>query len=431
LLLLLIGLGLFLLRACQPPPEKPVEPMAPAAVDQASDPLPPEDANAPAEEPITELTAADPAWQEQAADETDQAYAERMRTRVRRDYDRQASYGSTDGTRVENEASRVDTVDETMAQEQAEALEGELEPGEIIVGEDGEIEAIGPESEDLSGEEPPTGEFPDEPALPDTPPMDEPPTDEPVDPNAQGPEESPADELPLEEPSAEAPPEDPNGEPVDPNAQGPESEKPPPEPEEPQPPEPDQAQPPEADQPPPEDPAQPPAEEPPAPPSEQPQPQEPGEQAEPPAPDNPSAPPGQPAATPAPGSNSASQGSGQNAGSRHRYSSGNWRPSISLQDPRTGLPLKIEYDIKDGNGKVKLRRHDGSVCTGDAGSAVQGGKAIISATSNIRCPDGTNFGRPTLECPPGSQRSQGGKGCVLRYSPSGPGVSVGAMKPAP
>ena len=84
--------------------------------------------------------------------------------------------------------------------------------------------------------------------------------------------------------------------------------------------------------------------------------------------------------------------------------------------------------MQDGSGKVKLRRHDGSVCSGNAASAVQGDKAMINASSDIRCPDGTSFGRPSLECPEGKTS---GKGCVLRYSSSDPGVPVGAMKPAP
>jgi hypothetical protein len=455
LLLLLFGLGLFLLRACQPPPPPP-ELTAPTTSDQPSDPALSGDDNTPEEEPITELTAGNPAWEEQAASETDQEYAERMRTRVRRGYSRQESYSNTDRTRatgtetVDGEQTRVETIDEATTPgeergEEGEASNDDLEPGEIVVGEDGEIEAVGADPEDLnSDQEPPineppaTDELPDDAALPDSPAMDEPPMGEPVDPNAQSPEEAPPEELPAEPPledpmSSEEPP----GEPVDPNAQGPDPDEPP-IPESDQPPEPEA----EPEQPQvPEDPAQPPVGEKPPPPSSEP-PQTPEAQPGSPAdgqnptPDEQPAPPGQAGATPkAPDTGnrtgSTSQNSGQNPSrrpGRHRYSSGNWRPSISLQDPRNGLPLKIEYDMTDGRGKVKLRRHDGSVCTGDAGSAIRGGKAIINATSNIRCPDGTNFGRPSLECPPGSQ---GSKGCVLRYSPSGPGVPVGAMKPAP
>ena len=109
----------------------------------------------------------------------------------------------------------------------------------------------------------------------------------------------------------------------------------------------------------------------------------------------------------------------------HRYSSGKWRPSLSLQGPK-GLPVRMEYDMQGGKGKVRLKRHDGSVCSGDAVTSMQNGKLVYNTTSNIRCADGTNFGRPRVECPAGSR---GGKGCVMRSPGSKRGIPVGSMKP--
>jgi outer membrane biosynthesis protein TonB len=97
-----------------------------------------------------------------------------------------------------------------------------------------------------------------------------------------------------------------------------------------------------------------------------------------------------------------------------------WRTRTSLQDPRTGLPVKMEYSLKDGAGRVELKRADGSVCGGDVKAAVQGGSLMIDSTGNIVCPDGTNFGRPTLECQPGKD---GRADCRGRY-PSGETFSV-------
>ena len=81
--------------------------------------------------------------------------------------------------------------------------------------------------------------------------------------------------------------------------------------------------------------------------------------------------------------------------------------------------------MQGGSGKVNFKRHDGSVCSGDAQTSMQGGKLVYNTTSNIRCADGTNFGQPKLECPAGSTD---GKGCVMRYPGSTRGIPVGSMK---
>lgn len=419
LLLLLIGLGLLLLRSCQPPPAAIPEHDATASAPPASsEPLP--DADSGEQQPITELTGQDPAEEEeprQLANETDAAYAERLRSWVERRHSSQDRYnGSSRNDSSTVTSDRASLTDNDTATTSADA---ELNGSEPLPGEDTVID----DEVSIEGE--------DQPLPGDQPAMDEPTIDEPlgdgdIDPNAQPPEESPSEPSMPEEPPTDA------ADPLDPNAQPPEQ---PPEqspeqpPEDPQTPE-DASEPP-ADEPPaPEDqPQQPPAD-PEAPPAEQPgdqpedQPNQPADAPppEPPAGTTPATPP-----PPAAGNPSASSSPPASA-RRHRYSSGNWRPSISLQDPRNGLPLKMEYDMQDGSGKVKLRRSDGSVCSGGAASAVQGGQAVINATSDIRCPDGSNFGRPSLECPPGQTS---GKGCVVRYSPSDPGVPVGDMKPAP
>jgi hypothetical protein len=97
-----------------------------------------------------------------------------------------------------------------------------------------------------------------------------------------------------------------------------------------------------------------------------------------------------------------------------------WRTRTTLQDPRTGLPVKLDYRLKDGAGRVELKRADGSVCGGDVKAAVVGGNLVIDSLGNIVCPDGTNFGRPTLECKPGPD---GRADCRGRY-PSGESFSV-------
>jgi hypothetical protein len=83
-----------------------------------------------------------------------------------------------------------------------------------------------------------------------------------------------------------------------------------------------------------------------------------------------------------------------------RFADGGWRSSKSLQDAR-GLPVVMGYRLDDGSGRVELRRHDGALCAADVKAAMQGGKLVIDSLSDITCPDGTNFGRPRMECKPG------------------------------
>ena len=107
-----------------------------------------------------------------------------------------------------------------------------------------------------------------------------------------------------------------------------------------------------------------------------------------------------------------------------RFLNGGWRTATSLQDPKTGLPINLEYQLKDGAGKVRLKRHDGSACEGDVKAGLDGGKLVIDSTGNIVCADGTNFGRPKLECKPGAD---GKADCQGRY-PSGETFSVDINK---
>jgi hypothetical protein len=94
-----------------------------------------------------------------------------------------------------------------------------------------------------------------------------------------------------------------------------------------------------------------------------------------------------------------------------RFADGGWRSSTSLQDAR-GLPVRMGYRIDDGSGEIELRRHDGTLCAADVRVVMRDGRLVIDSQSDIVCPDGTNFGRPTLECRPGRD---GRADCLGRY----------------
>ena len=93
-----------------------------------------------------------------------------------------------------------------------------------------------------------------------------------------------------------------------------------------------------------------------------------------------------------------------------------WRTATSLQDPKTGLPIQMEYRTQEGQGQLRLKRHDGSICRSDASASVKGERLVIDSSGDIRCADGTNFGRPSVECAPGKD---GKPECVGRYPGGG------------
>lgn len=89
-----------------------------------------------------------------------------------------------------------------------------------------------------------------------------------------------------------------------------------------------------------------------------------------------------------------------------------WRTSTTLLDPKDGSPIHLDYRLKDGSGKVRLQRQDGSLCESGASAKVRDGRLVVDSAGEIVCADGTSFGRPQIDCNP----QVGGKArCVGRY----------------
>lgn len=95
-----------------------------------------------------------------------------------------------------------------------------------------------------------------------------------------------------------------------------------------------------------------------------------------------------------------------------RELSSGWHTATSLQDPKTGLPIQMEYRSQDGAGQLRLKRHDGSLCQSPAAAAIDGGRLVIETREGIRCADGTSFGQPRIECTTGAD---GQPVCAGRY----------------
>ena len=193
--------------------------------------------------------------------------------------------------------------------------------------------------------------------------------------------------------------------PPEPNGEVPPSETTPPTPESEAPPQPP------PDKPPPEQPAQEPK--PPAPdaPPETPEPPKPDtpEQAKPPEtpvppkPGQPGTPPAgpTPAGTPPKGAPLSIPPQAAESGSTE-FLNGQWRSITGLQDTRTGAPVQLQYDFKDGQGRVTLKRSAAGgeqTCAAPVQPSLKQGKLSIEQSS-IRCPDGTVFKPSLVECAP-------------------------------
>ncbi len=96
-----------------------------------------------------------------------------------------------------------------------------------------------------------------------------------------------------------------------------------------------------------------------------------------------------------------------------RLLNSSWRTATTLLDPKDGSPIHLDYRLKDGAGRLRLTRQDGSVCESGAAAKVQDGRLVVDSAAEIVCADGTSFGRPQIDCTP---RAGGKARCVGRYA---------------
>ncbi len=99
---------------------------------------------------------------------------------------------------------------------------------------------------------------------------------------------------------------------------------------------------------------------------------------------------------------------------------GKWKSNSGLMDGRTGLPVVVEHDFKNGKGKTTIRRGDGTVCVGNSTATMQGGKLVIVGDDDPACSDGSRYGRARVECLQGPD----GKAVCSGKQANGPDYSV-------
>ncbi|MDP4909237.1 MAG: SrfA family protein [Burkholderiaceae bacterium] len=97
-----------------------------------------------------------------------------------------------------------------------------------------------------------------------------------------------------------------------------------------------------------------------------------------------------------------------------RFLDGKWSAGTGIQDAKTGKPLRIEYDFSQGKGqgKVTIRRTDGSQCVGAVSAQMQGNSLQINDGGVATCSDGGSIALPKVTCTP---QPDGQANCQGRY----------------
>jgi hypothetical protein len=81
---------------------------------------------------------------------------------------------------------------------------------------------------------------------------------------------------------------------------------------------------------------------------------------------------------------------------------GQYRAGAGIQDRRTGKPLRLEYQFKDGKGEVTVHQADGSKCSGPVTAAMKAGSLAIDSQGQAVCGDGSTYDMPKVNCRKGA-----------------------------
>jgi hypothetical protein len=81
---------------------------------------------------------------------------------------------------------------------------------------------------------------------------------------------------------------------------------------------------------------------------------------------------------------------------------GQFRAGAGIQDRRTGKPLRLEYQLKDGKGEVTVHQADGTKCSGPVSATMKGGSLAIDSQGQAVCGDGSTYDMPKVNCRKGA-----------------------------
>lgn len=79
------------------------------------------------------------------------------------------------------------------------------------------------------------------------------------------------------------------------------------------------------------------------------------------------------------------------------FLNGRWQADSGLMD-KQGRPVKLEYDFKDGKGNVRIKRNDGTVCSGTVEASMKNSELTFSDNEVIKCPSGQSYRPAKVKC---------------------------------
>lgn len=79
------------------------------------------------------------------------------------------------------------------------------------------------------------------------------------------------------------------------------------------------------------------------------------------------------------------------------FLNGHWQADSGLMD-KQGRPVKLEYDFKDGKGHVRIKKTDGTVCSGTVEASMEGKELNFSDNEVIKCPSGKSYQPAKVKC---------------------------------
>lgn len=95
------------------------------------------------------------------------------------------------------------------------------------------------------------------------------------------------------------------------------------------------------------------------------------------------------------------------------FLNGTWRVTAEAKTPTIGKPASLRYQLKEGQGTVRLTHGEGVTCRANVTAGLmQSGNLIINSRVKARCSDGSRYQMPEIVC---SQRASGPAECSGRY----------------
>ncbi len=79
------------------------------------------------------------------------------------------------------------------------------------------------------------------------------------------------------------------------------------------------------------------------------------------------------------------------------FLNGRWQANSGLMDEQ-GRPVDLEYEFNDGEGHVRIKKNDGSICSGAVEAKRNGSELTFSDQEAIKCQNGESYQPAKVKC---------------------------------